>query len=150
MGVKAIMTKSTDIIMSMLQNRFEQAQERVNKGEGLSDADLNIVLLKAQQESIKEQQAYSTKIEQKVDNLAQDMHGLRLEMSEFKRDVKQDINDFKQDVKQDINDFKQDVKQDINRLENQLSSFEGKFIRISFVTICLFVALLKLADHFIK
>jgi uncharacterized coiled-coil DUF342 family protein len=145
-------TRVDDMLIEMITPKVREIEEKFSKGEGLSQDDINTLLLKSQYNHINH---LDIKLDETVDSVKE----LEYKFDRLENNVKNEINDLKKDmdsfkteIKKDISTFKTEVKADIKNLEEKLESTIQKSLNknmmLLIVVIGFFITLLKLIDKF--
>jgi len=81
-------TKVEDMLIEMISPKVKEIEERFSKGEGLSNEDVNTLLLKSQFNHINH-------LDQKLGEVTKDVASLKLEFANLRADVKSDVASLK-------------------------------------------------------
>jgi len=148
-------TKVDDMLIEMISPKVKEIEEKFARGEGLSQDDINTLLLKSQYNHINH-------LDIKLDETVESVKELRNDFSELKNDfsgLKKDFDSLEQRVDAKIDglqkDFKaleQKVSSDIKNLEEKIESTIQKALNknmmLLIVVIGFFMTLSKLIDKF--
>ena len=89
-------TKVDEMLISMIAPKLKEIEERFSAGEGLSNEDVNTLLLKSQFNHINH-------LDMRLDEVTADVSALKLDFAQLRADVKIEISSLKTDVQQAIN-----------------------------------------------
>ena len=128
-------TKIDDILIEMISPKLKEIEERFSKGEGLTNEDINILLLKSQFNHIHH-------LDQKLNEVTADVSSLKLDFVKLKADVSSEISS----LKLDFSELRSDVKTDIANLKTDLQTSINKNMQWSMGLIVFVVTALKLID----
>ena len=153
-------TKIDDILIEMISPKLKEIEERFSKGEGLTNEDINILLLKSQFNHIHH-------LDQKLNEVTADVSSLKLDFVKLKADVSADVSSLKLDftelkadvtleissLKLDFTELKADVKTEITELKTDIANLKtdlqtsiNKNMQWSMGLIVFVVTALKLID----
>ncbi len=146
-------TKVDDMLMEMIQPKVNEIEKKFTSGEGLTQEDINTLLLKSQYNHINH-------LDQKLNEVTADVASLKGEFN----DVKLEFNSVKLEFNELRGEFK-GLKGDFKHLEmamhERLTTFEATIsltiseainsnMKFSIGLIAFIVTVLKLADMFVK
>jgi len=114
-------TKVDDMLIEMITPKVKQIEEKFGNGEGLTQDDINTLLLKSQYNHINH-------LDMKLDEVTADVASLKGEFNEFKAEInnkfdglgaefnglKGEFQTFKSDIRADLAEFKTDIQVTIN------------------------------------
>jgi F0F1-type ATP synthase membrane subunit b/b' len=156
-------TRVDDMLIEMITPKVREIEEKFSRGEGLSQDDINTLLLKSQYNHINhldkkldETVASVKELEYKFDRLE---NGVKNEIENFKNEVKNDIDNlrkdmenFKNEIRKDMDSFKKEIKAEIKTLNESLEANIQKALNknmmMLIVVIGFFMTLSKLIDKF--
>ena len=111
-------TKIDDLLIQMISPKLKEIDERFSRGEGLSNEDINTLLLKSQFNHINHLDEKLDEVTADVASLKLDFVGLKSEFSSLKYEVKSEIAGLKTEIsglKVEIASMKTDVQTSINK-----------------------------------
>ena len=97
-------TKIDDILIQMISPKLQEIDERFSRGEGLSNEDINTLLLKSQFNHINH-------LDEKLNEVTADVASLKLDFASLRYEVKTEISS----LKVEIASMKTDVQAAINK-----------------------------------
>jgi len=103
-------TKVDDMLIEMITPRVQEIEKKFGSGEGLSQDDINTLLLKSQYNHINH-------LDKKLDEVTADVASLKGEFSDLKGEFSSLRNEFKTfqaEIKTDLAEFKTDIQVTIN------------------------------------
>ncbi|MEO1953107.1 MAG: hypothetical protein ABGW74_00215 [Campylobacterales bacterium] len=107
-------TKVDDMLIEMITPKVKQIEEKFGNGEGLTQDDINTLLLKSQYNHINH-------LDKKLDEVTADVASLKGEFNEFKAEINNkfdglsaEFQTFKADIRADLAEFKTDIQVTIN------------------------------------
>ena len=103
-------TKVDDMLIEMITPKVKQIEEKFGNGEGLTQDDINTLLLKSQYNHINH-------LDIKLDEVVADVASLKGEFSGLKGEfdgLKGEFRTFKAEIKADLAEFKTDIQVSIN------------------------------------
>ena len=103
-------TKVDDMLIEMISPKVKQIEEKFGNGEGLSQDDINTLLLKSQYNHINH-------LDQKLDEVTADVASLKGEFKSLKgelNNLKSEFQSFKAEIRADLAEFKTDIQVTIN------------------------------------
>ncbi len=103
-------TKVDDMLIEMITPRVEEIEKKFGLGEGLSQDDINTLLLKSQYNHINH-------LDKKLDEVTANVASLKGEFSDLKGEFSSLRNEFKTfqaEIKTDLAEFKTDIQVTIN------------------------------------
>ncbi len=124
-------TKIDDILIEMISPKIKNIEERFSKGEGLSNEDVNTLLLKSQFNHINH-------LDAKLNEVTADVASLKANFEGLRADVKTDIANLKTDIA--------NLKTDIANLKTELQTSINKNMQWSIGLIAFIVTALKVID----
>ena len=145
-------TRVDDMLIEMITPKVREIEEKFSRGEGLSQDDINTLLLKSQYNHINhldkkldETVASVKELEYKFDRLENgvksDIDNLRKDMENFKNEIRKDIDSFKKEIKAEIKTLNESLEANIQKALN-------KNMMMLIVVIGFFMTLSKLIDKF--
>jgi len=132
-------TKVDDMLMEMIQPKVDEIEKKFNGGKGLTQEDINTLLLKSQYNHINH-------LDQKLDEVTADVASLKGEFNSLKGEFNGLRGEFKhleQMVNERLTTFEATVSLKISEAINSNMKF-------SIGLIAFIVTVLKLADMFVK
>jgi len=102
--------KVDDMLIEMITPRVQEIEKKFGSGEGLSQDDINTLLLKSQYNHINH-------LDKKLDEVTADVASLKGEFSDLKGEFSSLRNEFKTfqaEIKTDLAEFKTDIQVTIN------------------------------------
>jgi len=160
-------TRVDDMLMEMIQPKVAEIEKKFNSGEGLTQEDINTLLLKSQYNHINH-------LDEKLDEVTADVASLKGEFQGVKGDFQGLKGDFQglkgefqglkgefQGLKGEFELLRVSVNERLNTFEERLMTFEANLslkiseaintnMRFSIGLIAFIVTVLKLADMFVK
>jgi len=107
-------TKVDDMLIEMITPKVKQIEEKFGNGEGLTQDDINTLLLKSQYNHINH-------LDKKLDEVTADVASLKGEFNEFKAEINNkfdglsaEFQTFKAEIRADLAEFKTDIQVTIN------------------------------------
>ena len=145
-------TRVDDMLIEMITPKVREIEEKFSRGEGLSQDDINTLLLKSQYNHINhldkkldETVASVKELEYKFDRLENgvksDIDNLRKDMENFKNEIRKDMDSFKKEIKAEIKTLNESLEANIQKALN-------KNMMMLIVVIGFFMTLSKLIDKF--
>ena len=145
-------TRVDDMLIEMITPKVREIEEKFSRGEGLSQDDINTLLLKSQYNHINhldkkldETVASVKELEYKFDRLENgvksDIDNLRKDMENFKTEIRKDMDSFKKEIKAEIKTLNESLEANIQKALN-------KNMMMLIVVIGFFMTLSKLIDKF--
>ncbi len=125
-------TRVDDMLIEMISPRIKEIEERFARGEGLTQEDINTLLLKSQYNHINHLDDKLNEVVADVASLKGEFNGLRAEFKLLETTVTSKLDTFKSDI---------DLK---------IQTAINTNMRWSIGMIALIVTVLKLADMFVK
>ena len=104
-------TKIDDLLIQMISPKLKEIDERFSRGEGLSNEDINTLLLKSQFNHINHLDEKLDEVTADVASLKLDFVGMKSEFASLKYEVKTEIAS----LKVEIAGMKTDVQTSINK-----------------------------------
>lgn len=104
-------TKIDDLLIQMISPKLKEIDERFSKGEGLSNEDINTLLLKSQFNHINHLDEKLDEVTADVASLKLDFVGMKSEFASLKYEVKSEIAS----LKVEIATMRTDVQSAINK-----------------------------------
>ena len=101
-------TNIEDTLVEMISPKIKNIEEKFSKGQGLSSEDVITLLLKSQFNHINH-------LDQKLNEVTNDVANLKVQFESLRADVKTDIAQFKIDIKTDIANLNINVHKAINK-----------------------------------
>ena len=101
-------TNIEDTLVEMISPKIKNIEEKFSKGQGLSSEDVITLLLKSQFNHINH-------LDQKLNEVTNDVANLKVQFESLRADVKTDIAQFKIDIKNDIANLNINVHKAINK-----------------------------------
>ena len=101
-------TNIEDTLVEMISPKIMNIEEKFSKGQGLSSEDVITLLLKSQFNHINH-------LDQKLNEVTNDVANLKVQFESLRADVKTDIAQFKIDIKTDIANLNINVHKAINK-----------------------------------
>jgi len=147
-------TRVDDMLIEMITPKVREIEEKFSKGEGLSQDDINTLLLKSQYNHINhldkkldETVASVKELEYKFDRLENgvksDIDNLRKDMENFKTEIRKDMDSFKKEIKAEIKTLNESLEANIQKALN-------KNMMMLIGVMGFFLTLSKLIDAFAK
>ncbi len=96
-------TKVDDMLIEMITPKVKQIEEKFGNGEGLTQDDINTLLLKSQYNHINHLDKKLDEVTADVASLKGEFHSLRGEFQTFKSEIRADLAEFKTDIQVTIN-----------------------------------------------
>jgi len=103
-------TKVDDMLIEMITPKVKQIEEKFGNGEGLTQDDINTLLLKSQYNHINH-------LDKKLDEVTADVASLKGEFNDLKGEfngLKGEFKTFQAEIKADLAEFKTDIQVTIN------------------------------------
>ena len=132
-------TRVDDMLIEMISPRIKEIEERFARGEGLTQEDINTLLLKSQYNHINHLDDKLNEVVADVASLKGEFNGLRGEFNNLRTEFKL----LETTVTSKLDTFKSDIDLKIQTAINTN-------MRWSIGMIALIVTVLKLADMFVK
>jgi len=132
-------TRVDDMLMEMIQPKVAEIEKKFNSGEGLTQEDINTLLLKSQYNHINH-------LDQKLDEVTADVASLKGEFQGLKGEfqgLKGEFGLLKMSVNERLTTFEANLSLKISEAINSNMKF-------SIGLIAFIVTVLKLADMFVK
>ena len=101
-------TNIEDTLVEMISPKIKNIEEKFSKGQGLSSEEVITLLLKSQFNHINH-------LDQKLNEVTNDVANLKVQFESLRADVKTDIAQFKIDIKNDIANLNINVHKAINK-----------------------------------
>ena len=95
-------TKIDDILLEMIGPKLKEIEERFSRGEGLSNEDINTLLLKSQFNHINH-------LDRRLDEVTADVSSLKLDFSNLRADVRTEISGLRTDMAEMRTEMKTDM-----------------------------------------
>ena len=105
-------TRVDDMLIEMITPKVKEIEEKFGKGEGLSQDDINTLLLKSQYNHINH-------LDQKLDETVQMVVGLENRFDNFENNVNQRFETFEQSVNQRFETFEHKIEATIQKALNK-------------------------------
>jgi len=112
MGTTMDKTRVDDMLIEMITPKVKEIEEKFGKGEGLSQDDINTLLLKSQYNHINH-------LDQKLDETVQMVVGLENRFDNFENNVNQRFETFEQSVNQRFETFEHKIEATIQKALNK-------------------------------
>jgi len=159
-------TKVDDMLIEMISPKVKEIEEKFARGEGLSQDDINTLLLKSQYnhinhldikldetvESVKELEKKFDLLEQRVDakiqGLDSKINGLKKDFDSLEQRVDAKINALQKDFKALEQKVSSDIKSLEEKIETTIQKALNKNMMLLIVIIGFFITLSKLIDKF--
>ncbi|RUM55929.1 MAG: hypothetical protein DSY40_03135 [Nautilia sp.] len=170
-------TKVDDMLIEMISPKVKEIEEKFARGEGLSQDDINTLLLKSQYnhinhldikldetvESVKELRndfnALEQRVESKINTLQKDFNALEQRVESKINALQKDFNALEERLNAQINGLKKDFKSLEQKVSSDIKSLEEKIeasiqkalnknMMLLIVVIGFFMTLSKLIDKF--
>ncbi len=106
-------TKVDDMLLEMITPKVKEIEEKFGKGQGLTQEDINTLLLKSQYNHINH-------LDQKLNEVTDSVKSLENKFEAQKRDVDNKMESIKRDVDNKMESIKRDV-------DNKIKELDGKF-----------------------
>jgi len=103
-------TKVDDMLIEMITPKVKQIEEKFGNGEGLTQDDINTLLLKSQYNHINH-------LDKKLDEVTADVASLKGEFNDLKGEfngLRGEFKTFQAEIKADLAEFKTDIQVTIN------------------------------------
>ena len=103
-------TKVDDMLIEMITPKVKQIEEKFGNGEGLTQDDINTLLLKSQYNHINH-------LDKKLDEITADVASLKGEFNDLKGEfngLRGEFKTFQAEIKADLAEFKTDIQVTIN------------------------------------
>jgi len=102
-------TKVDDMLIEMITPKVKQIEEKFGNGEGLSQDDINTLLLKSQYNHINH-------LDQKLDEVTADVTSLKGEFETFKAEIRGELKSFKAEIIANNEQTKREIQESINSI----------------------------------
>jgi len=146
-------TKVDDMLMEMIQPKVDEIEKKFNSGKGLTQEDINTLLLKSQYNHINH-------LDQKLDEVTADVASLKGEFNSLKGEFNGLRGEFN-GLKGEFNGLKGEFKHLEQMVNERLTTFEATVslkiseainsnMKFSIGLIAFIVTVLKLADMFMQ
>ena len=89
-------TRVDDMLIEMITPKVKEIEKKFGNGEGLTQEDINTLLLKSQYNHINH-------LDKKLDEVTADVASLKGEFKTFQAEIKADLAEFKTDIQVTIN-----------------------------------------------
>lgn len=96
-------TKVDDMLIEMISPKVKQIEEKFGNGEGLSQDDINTLLLKSQYNHINHLDMKLDEVTADVASLKGEFNGLKSEFNEFKAQIIASNEQTKREIQESIN-----------------------------------------------
>ncbi len=117
-------TKVDDMLLEMITPKVKEIEEKFGKGQGLTQEDINTLLLKSQYNHINH-------LDQKLNEVTDSVKSLENKFEAQKRDVdnkmesiKRDVDNKMESIKRDVDNKMESIKRDV---DNKIKELDGKF-----------------------
>ncbi|MEA2100035.1 MAG: hypothetical protein U9P72_07890 [Campylobacterota bacterium] len=103
-------TRVDDMLIEMITPKVKEIEKKFGNGEGLTQEDINTLLLKSQYNHINH-------LDMKLNEVTADVASLKGEFNELKgefNELKGEFRTFKAEIKADLAEFKTDIQVSIN------------------------------------
>ena len=110
-------TKVDDMLIEMITPKVKQIEEKFGNGEGLSQDDINTLLLKSQYNHINH-------LDQKLDEVTADVASLKGEFETFKAGITSEFNS----LRGEFETFKAEITGRFETLEAKFETFKAELI----------------------
>ena len=100
-------TKVDDMLIEMITPKVKQIEEKFGNGEGLSQDDINTLLLKSQYNHINH-------LDLKLDEVTADVASLKGEFETFKAEITGEFKSFKAEIIANNEQTKREIQESIN------------------------------------
>ena len=110
-------TKVDDMLIEMITPKVKEIEEKFGRGEGLSQDDINTLLLKSQYNHINHLDIKLDEVTADVASLKGEFNGLKGEFNGLKGEfngLKGEFKTFKSEIRADLAEFKTDIQLTIN------------------------------------
>jgi uncharacterized coiled-coil DUF342 family protein len=131
-------TKIDDLLIQMISPKLKEIDERFSKGEGLSNEDINTLLLKSQFNHINHLDLKLDEVTADVSSLKLDFVGLKSEFASLKYEVKAEIGSLIGEIG--------NLKIEIANMKTEVQSAINKNMQWSIGLIAFIVTALKIVD----
>jgi len=135
-------TKVDDMLIEMISPKVKQIEEKFGNGEGLTQDDINTLLLKSQYNHINH-------LDQKLDEVTADVASLKGEFRDLKEEFKELKGDFRE-LKGEFNSFKLEINNKFDLLQSDIETTIQKALNKNMMLLITvmggFVILSKLVD----
>jgi predicted nucleic acid-binding Zn-ribbon protein len=108
-------TKVDDMLIEMITPKTTEIEERFSNGEGLSQSEINTLLLKSQYHHI-------SRLNQKLDKVATDVKSLKTSFTSLEQNIKQKFDTFEQKfgtVEEKFETFEQKIDATVQKTLNK-------------------------------
>jgi len=143
-------TKVDDMLIEMITPKVKQIEEKFGNGEGLTQDDINTLLLKSQYNHINH-------LDIKLDEVTADVASLKGDFNTFKVEIRGELDTFKAEVKADFNNLEGKFDTKFSQLETKFESAQVKMQETIISTMKWYIGgagvvliLLKALDIFVK
>jgi len=113
-------THVDDMLIEMITPKVKQIEEKFGNGEGLTQDDINTLLLKSQYNHINH-------LDIKLDEVTADVASLKGEFHEFKNEVNIDLKEFKNGIDAEFKEFKNEINTEFSNLRGDFQLLRGEF-----------------------
>jgi len=134
-------TKVDDMLIEMISPKVKEIEEKFARGEGLSQDDINTLLLKSQYNHINH-------LDIKLDETVESVKELRNDFNALEQRVESQINGLKKDFKSLEQKVSSDIKSLEEKIESSIQKALNKNMMLLIVVIGFFMTLSKLIDKF--
>ncbi len=145
-------TNVDDILIEMISPKVKEIEERFSRGEGLSNDDINTLLLKSQYNHINHLDQRLDEVTASVcalENRFQGLEGKFQLLEEKFESLEQRVDSRLDTMEANMKAFQQEIKRDVQSIELKVSDAINKNMKWSIGLIALIVTVLKLADMFL-
>ena len=123
-------TKVDDMLIEMITPKVKQIEEKFGNGEGLTQDDINTLLLKSQYNHINHLDLKLDEVTADVASLKGEFNGLKGEFNGLKGEfnlLRGEFDTFKAEMRGEFDTFKAEIRADFNALEGK---FDTKFSQL--------------------
>jgi len=113
-GKKMDKTKVDDMLIEMITPKVKQIEEKFGNGEGLSQDDINTLLLKSQYNHINHLDQKLDEVTADVASLKGEFNGLKGEFETFKAEITGEFKSFKAEIIANNEQTKREIQESIN------------------------------------
>ena len=131
-------TEIDDLLIQMISPKLKEIDERFSRGEGLSNEDINTLLLKSQFNHINHLGEKLDEVTADVSSLKLDFVGLKSEFASLKYEVKAEVGSLKGEIG--------NLKVEIANMKTEVQSAINKNMQWSIGLIAFIVTALKIVD----
>jgi uncharacterized coiled-coil DUF342 family protein len=107
-------TKVDDMLIEMITPKVKQIEEKFGNGEGLSQDDINTLLLKSQYNHINHLDLKLDEVTADVASLKGEFNGLKGEFETFKAEITGEFKSFKAEIIANNEQTKREIQESIN------------------------------------